>query len=64
MSQQQWLSTVAAEQAFREELEAREIETANELIAESQASRADVEFIERMESLYPQLRAVWPGRTK
>ena len=64
MSAIQWYQTVEAERAFREELEAREIETANELIAESQASRADVEFIERMESLYPQLKATWPGRTK
>ena len=62
MSQQQWAQTVEAERAFREEMEAREIETANEILAEMRASRDD-EFREEIEEKYPQIKALWPGRT-
>lgn len=60
MSAIQWYQTVEAERAFREELEAREIETANEILAEMRASRDD-EFAEQLAEKYPQLRA-WPGK--
>lgn len=60
MSAIQWAQTVEAERAFREELEAREIEDANEILAEMQASRDD-EFRAALEEKFPILRA-WPGK--
>jgi hypothetical protein len=60
MSAIQWHQTVEAERAFREEIEARQVEDANEILAEMRASRDD-EFAEQLAEKFPQLRA-WPGR--
>lgn len=63
MSEIQHAQTVELERAWREEIEAREIERANEILAEMKASRGDEDdrFIESLAEKYPSLRA-WPGR--
>jgi alpha-D-ribose 1-methylphosphonate 5-triphosphate synthase subunit PhnG len=61
MTQAQFIQTVELEQAWREEIEAREIERANEVLAEMRASR-DEEFAASLVELFPMLRA-WPGKT-
>jgi hypothetical protein len=60
MSQIQYEQTVELEQAWREEIEAREIERANEVLAEMRASRDD-EFAASLADKFPILRA-WPGK--
>jgi hypothetical protein len=62
MSHQQWMAQVGQwnERMFREEIEAREIERANEILLEMRANRDD-EFIEQLAEKFPQLRA-WPGK--
>jgi hypothetical protein len=62
MTQQQWTAQVEQwdERMFREEIETRQIEDANEILQEMRANRDD-EFIEQLAEKFPQLRA-WPGK--
>jgi hypothetical protein len=63
MSHQQDAQTVEQwnERMFREEIEARQIEDANEILQEMRANRDD-EYREELEAKYPQIKALWPGR--
>jgi hypothetical protein len=66
VSHQQFYSTVQLRQEWDEELaaeiEARRIETANEILLEMRASLDD-EFRQQLESKHPILRA-WPGKDR
>lgn len=55
MSGDQFYQTVALEEEWRAALEAREIERANEILAEMRAAR-DEEFREELESRFPILK--------
>jgi len=55
MNHQQFYEQCQREQQWREEKDAKEVERANEILAEMAAAR-DAEFIEQLEQKFPGLK--------